>query len=141
MSLNVSGVTPLLQVFDMHRSVAFYRDVLGCTIVSTYEPEGHFYWAMLKLGDAMFMLNAAYEDDQRPSSSDPARVAAHADTILYFGCDSVEEVYSHLRAKGSETEEPRTTHYGMRQVYTKDPDGYELCFQHEADTSGETATS
>ena len=78
---------------------------------------------MLKLGDATLMLNPAYEDDKRTSSPDPARVAAHADTILCFECDSVKEVYVHLRARGWETEEPKTTHYGMRQGHTKDPDG------------------
>ena len=131
--MKICGVTTLLQVFDMPRSVAFYRDVLGFTIVSTSDPGDHFYWAMLKLGDATLMLNTAYEDEERPPSADPARVAAHADTILYFGCDSVDDVYAHLRANGWETQEPMTTHYGMRQVYTNDPDGYELCFQHPVD--------
>ena len=77
--MNIHGVTTLLQVFDMDRSVAFYRDVLGFAVVSTYEPEDHFYWAMLKLGDITLMLNAAYEDDVRPPLPNPARIAAHAD--------------------------------------------------------------
>ena len=141
MSMGIHGVTTLLQVFDMSRSVAFYRDVLGFTIVSTSEPGDHFDWAQLKLGDAALMLNTAYEDDERPSSPDPDRVAVHADTILYFGCDSVDGVYQHLRAKGWATREPITTHYGMRQVYTKDPDGYELCFQHLVDELKEAVTS
>ena len=141
MSMRIHGVTTLLQVFDMPRSVAFYRDVLGFTIVSTSEPGDHFYWAQLKLGDAGLMLNAAYEDDEQPSSPDPERVAAHADTILYFGCDSVDGVYQHLRAKGWTMQEPMTTDYGMRQVYTKDLDGYELCFQHPVDDLKEAVTS
>ncbi len=29
MSIKVEGVAPLIQVFDMPTSVAFYRDVLG----------------------------------------------------------------------------------------------------------------
>ena len=131
--MNITAVKPLLNVFDMHQSVAFYRDVLGCTVESSYEPDGSFYWAMLKLGDAMFMLNAAYEDGKRPASPGPERDAAHSDTVLYFECGSVDEVYEHLQAKGWQSEEPQTTHYGMRQVYTKDPDGYQLCFQHEAE--------
>ena len=135
MPMNVHGVTTLLQVLDMPRSVAFYRDVLGFTIVSTSDPGDDFYWAMLRLGDATLMLNTAYEEGERPPSPEPARVAAHADTGLFFGCDSVDEVYAHLRSKGWEVQEPITTHYGMRQVYTKDPDGYGLCFQHPVGSS------
>lgn len=78
------------------------------------------------------MLNTAYEDDERPPSPDAARVSAHADTILYFDCDNADEVYDHLRGEGLNPQEPVTTHYGARQVYVKDPDGYQLCFQHAA---------
>lgn len=117
----------------MPRSIAFYCDVLGFTIVSTSEPADNFYWALLKLGDATLMLNTAYEDNERPSSPDPMRVAVHADTCLYFGCTSADDVYEHLRAKGWEVQKPMNRDYGMRQVYTKDPDGYELCFQHPVD--------
>ena len=130
MALDVRGVTTLLQVFDMTRSIEFYRDVLGFSIVSTSEPADNFYWALLKLGDATLMLNTAYEDDERPPSPDPARMSAHADTTLYFSCPDPDEAYAHLCRKGWEAEEPRNAYYGMRQVYTKDPDGYELCFQH-----------
>ena len=137
--MDIHGITTLLQVFDMPCSVAFYRDVWGFTIVSTSEPADNFYWELLKLGDAMLMLNTAYEDDERPLSPDPARVEAHADTILYFACDSADEVYMHLVAKGWETQEPINAYYGMRQVYTKEPDGYELCFQHPVEKPNEGA--
>ena len=44
------NLTPLLQVYDMKTSVAFYRDKLGFTVAHTYEPNGHLYWASLELG-------------------------------------------------------------------------------------------
>lgn len=130
MPARIQGLTPLLQVFDMARSVRFYCDVLGFAVVSTSSPGNDFYWAMLKLSDATLMLNAAYEDDERPQSPDAARVASHADTALFFSCDDADAIYAHLVAKGWPASEPVTTHYGMRQVYAKDPDGFEICFQH-----------
>jgi uncharacterized glyoxalase superfamily protein PhnB len=137
--MNIQKVTPLLQVFDMPRSIAFYCDVLGCEIVSTSSPGEDFYWAMLKLGDAVLMLNTAYEDDERPPAPDIVRTAAHGDTILYFACDSVDEVYAHLRAKNWKAAPPVTTHYGMRQIHTRDPDGYGLWFQHPTDEPAESS--
>jgi glyoxylase I family protein len=127
MTIAIRSITPLLQVFDMHKSVAFYRDILGFEVVDKYEPDGHFYWAMLRDGDAALMLNAKYEDEHRPS--EPVRVAGHNDLTLYFGCPDVDGAYTELRGNGCEVKEPETTYYGMRQLTVKDPDGFELCFQ------------
>jgi catechol 2,3-dioxygenase-like lactoylglutathione lyase family enzyme len=131
MPVSIRGLTPLLQVFDLPKAIAFYRDILGFEVVSLSGQQiNDSYWAMLKLGDSTLMLNTAYEDDKRPPQPDPARVRAHLDTALFFGCESGDEVYAHLRARGWDAREPVNTHYGMRQVYTRDPDGFELCFQH-----------
>jgi len=35
MAIEIRGMAPLLQVFDMPTSIAFYRDVLGFDLVST----------------------------------------------------------------------------------------------------------
>jgi glyoxylase I family protein len=129
MPILADRITPLLEVFDMRRSVEFYREKLGFEIVEQWAPQGHLYWAMLKLGGAVLMLNAKYEDDERPPGPDATANATHADTELFFSCGDVQSAYSHLRASGCEVKEPTTTHYGMRQVWLKDPDGFQLCFQ------------
>jgi hypothetical protein len=60
------------------------------------------------------------------------RIASHADTALFFGCPNVDEVYRQLRVKGLDVKEPVIQHYGMKQLYVADPDGYNLCFQWPA---------
>jgi catechol 2,3-dioxygenase-like lactoylglutathione lyase family enzyme len=131
MSIEVRGVCTLLQVFDMPTSVRFYRDVLGFEIVQTTTPrEGdQFDWGLLRLNETEVMLNTAYEQDERPAAPDPARVAAHRDTCLYFGCPDVDGAYRHLLAHGIEVEEPSIAPWGSKQLYLRDPDGYQLCFQ------------
>jgi glyoxylase I family protein len=132
MSIDVRGVTSLLQVFDMPTSIRFYRDVLGFEVVETSSPGDRFDWARLQLKGAEVMLNTAYEEAHRPAAPDPARIGAHGDTSLYFGCPDVDAAYQHLRAHGVDTEEPRVAPYGMKQLYVNDPDGYVLCFQWRA---------
>ena len=101
MAIEIRGMAPLLQVFDMPTSIAFYRDVLGFEVVTTSTPRGeHFDWALLKLNAVELMLNTAYEDDARPPVPDPARIAAHDDTAIYLGCPDVDLTYGHLRARG-----------------------------------------
>lgn len=132
MSIDLRGVCPLLQVFDMPASIRFYRDVLGFEVVQTSEAGERFDWAMLRLGGAELMLNTAYEEHERPAAPDPSRVAAHEDTGLFFACPDVEGAYEHLRAQGIEVVKPVVREYGMKQLYVSDPDGYGLCLQWPA---------
>jgi catechol 2,3-dioxygenase-like lactoylglutathione lyase family enzyme len=115
----------------MPRALAFYRDILGFAVKDPEAGDNRGF-AELELGDFKLMLNTQYDDHERPPSPDPDRITAHADTALYIWCDDADEVFSHLRTKGWEAREPATARYGMRQVYTQDPDGYVVCFQHAA---------
>lgn len=132
MAIEVRGVCPLLGVYDMPTSVRFYRDKLGFDVVTTSLEMGpdKFHWAMLRLGTAEIMLNDIYEfDHERPVPAERGRVAAHGDTCLYFGCPDVDGTYEELRDKGVAVKPPKVAPYGMRQMYLRDPDGYNLCFQ------------
>jgi len=130
--MNIHGIAPLLQVFDMPTAIHFYRDVLGFKVTATSEPGDDCNWAGLKLNGAELMLNTAYEADERPVASDPARVAAHGDTCLYFGCEDLNSAHQYLRAHGVNAKEPKIAPYGMKQLYFSDPDGYGLCLQWPA---------
>jgi catechol 2,3-dioxygenase-like lactoylglutathione lyase family enzyme len=133
MGIEIRGMAPLLQVFDMPTSIRFYRDVLGFEVVSTSKPRGErFDWALLKLNGVELMLNSAYEDEARPPAPDSARTVAHDDTAIYFGCPDVDAAFVHLRSRGMNVNEPKVAHYGMKQLYVHDPDGYNLCFQWPA---------
>lgn len=135
MPAHLSGVTPLVSVFDMPESIKFYCDMLGFTIVNCSPeieaPEGrYFHWAWLRLGDADVMLNTAYDAGERPATRNSNRWAGHKDTCLYFGCADVDQIYEELMARGLSLNKPKDAYYGMRQLYLCDPDGYTLCFQH-----------
>ncbi|HEX4310625.1 MAG TPA: VOC family protein [Acidobacteriaceae bacterium] len=136
MAIDVRGVCALLQVYDMPTSVKFYRDVLGFEVVTTSPVLGpdKFHWCLLRLGGAEVMLNTAYEfDSERPVPADRARVVAHHDTGLFFGCPDVDGAYEELRAKGVAVKPPKVAPYGMKQMSLQDPDGCGLCFQWKAE--------
>ena len=135
MTLRIGGFATLIQVFDMPTSLAFYRDVLGFEVISDTPEDARCDWVWLKSGESELMLNTAYETEARPRSPEPTRFAAHADTSLYFGCEDVDAAHAELRARGVVTREPIVTDYGMKQVYLKDPDGYEICLQQPVDAA------
>lgn len=130
--MDIHGVAPLLQVFDMPTALRFYRDVLGFTVIGRSGPGDDCGRIGLRLHGADVMLNTAYDVDERPDAPDPARVAAHADTCLFFGCEDLDAAYRHLRGHGVNAREPKVASYGMRQLWFPDPDNYGLCFQWPA---------
>lgn len=136
MSISVQGVAPLVQVFDMSKSIHFYRDLLGFTVTGrsrakSSDPDD-VDWAMLELSNAVVMLNTAYDPDAVPAAPDAARWSGHQDTCLYFSCPNVEGAYQHLLSKGLKIGPPKTAWYGMKQLYLNDPDGFGICFQWPA---------
>ena len=133
MPVAIRGLCPLLQVFDMPTSLRFYRDVLGFAEVSRSGPGDDVHWAWLRHVDADLMLNTAYDDGQRPPRPDPARVAAHADTGLFMGCEDLEGAYAYLVSQGVRAQPPKTPPYGMKQLFATDPDGYGYRFQWPAE--------
>lgn len=141
MALDVRGMTPLLEVFDMATSLQFYREVLGFEIVmadsNTVAPNHNWVW--IRLGDADLMLNTAYEYENRPSAPDPQRIRSHRDTCLYFGAPDVDGVYKHFISRGIQVKKPHVAPYGMKQLYLVDPDGFNLCFQWKAEVADKTS--
>lgn len=129
MAIHYQGLAPLLQVFDMPASLCFYRDWLGFTVVAQSSPGDTCNWCLLRYENAELMLNTAYESAHRPAQPDPARIAAHSDTTLYFGCQDLDAAHAHLESKGIAANPPVTRPYGMRQLSFADPDGYHICLQ------------
>jgi glyoxylase I family protein len=134
MSIDIRGMTPLLQVFDMSTSLNFYCDVLGFEIVQTDSntTAPNHNWVWLRRNEIDLMLNTAYEAETRPRVPDSLRIATHGDTGLFFGAPDVDAIYAHLRAKGIDAKEPHVAPYGMKQLYVRDPDGFGICFQWKA---------
>ena len=134
MAIELRSCAPLFEVFDMPTSMAFYRDVLGFAVVSTsgMDPGDDVGWAWLRLNDVDLMLNTAYDDGERPPARDPQRVYGFG-VCLYCGCPDIDAAYEHLRAHGIDAQPPRVAVYGMKQLYFRDPDGYQLCFQWKAE--------
>jgi len=126
--IDVRGMTPLLFVFDMEESLRFYCDLLGFKLKTRAD-----YWAWIERDGVDLMLNTLYDPDDQPDKPDLKRSATHEDVTLYFGCPDVDGAYQHFKSNGVDVKPPHVAHYGMKQLYLKDPDGFGLCFQWKAD--------
>lgn len=129
MSVNVTGMTPLLSVFDMPTSLRFYRDILGFEVVTDSGKGDDSSWVWLRLNGCDLMLNDQYEPGHVPSAPPPDRTKWHHDTCLYFSCPDPVSAYEYLQSKGVDLKPPEIAWYGMKQLYFHDPDRYNICFQ------------
>lgn len=132
MAIDIQGLCPLVQVFDMPTSLRFYRDLLGFELVQRSQDSDECGWAWLRKNGAELMLNTAYDEGERPAVPDAPRTRAHDDTCLYIGCPDLDAAYAYLVARGIVLDPPKKAWYGMKQLYLHDPDGYNICFQWKA---------
>ena len=130
--MDLHGMTPLLQVFDMPTSIRFYRDILGFELVADSGQGDESDWILLRRPGIELMLNTAYESDSRPVKPDTRRVKGHRDIGLFFGLEDLDSAYEEFTKRGVKLKPPKVAQYGMKQLYVNDPDGYVLCFQWPA---------
>lgn len=135
MSIKITYLTPLLQVFSMPRSLAFYRDVLGFEVVMDSGNGDDSSWVWIRKDDCSLMLNDQYEPGHVPDGPPAERVEWHGDTALFLGCDDVNGAFAYLRDKGLSVDPPKETSYGMKQLSFTDPDGYGICFQQHSEAA------
>lgn len=128
MAIQIKGLAPLLQIFDMPTSIHFYRDILGFEMIESDKPGDDCDWVLLRLQGVELMLNKSYEKQSRPQMPDAARISAHGDTAIYFSCPDIHAAYSHITATGMNIKPPYITGYGFKAIDITDPDGFKICF-------------
>lgn len=113
---------PSLGVADLRRSIAFYRDFFGFTVVDAYEDDaGKPVWCWLRSGLAELMLQQLSAEQQ--IALEPALGQSW---VLYLRPADLDEAHSALRAADVEITDITETSYGARECFATDPDGYEL---------------
>ena len=68
LKIDLQGMAPLMQVFDMPTSLKFYRDILGFKVVQSSGEGDNVDWVLLELNKIELMLNSAYEKEYRPAN-------------------------------------------------------------------------
>src|SRR3954469_8986587 len=114
--MELNALTPLIQVFNMPRALAFYRDLLGFEIAADSGNGDDSSWVWLRLNDIDLMLNDQYEPGNVPTVPPHERTKWHHDTCLYFGCEDVDAAFVYLTSKGIKANPPKVAPYGMKQL-------------------------
>jgi lactoylglutathione lyase len=115
----VTELFPILSTTDVPRALAFYRDLLGATVVYEYlAPDGGPAYVGLDIGSSHIGIGLAPEGvaQGRPRS-----------ISLWVYADDCDAAVERMRSSGvTITEEPTDQPWGERVARVLDPDGNEV---------------
>ena len=113
-------VTNTLIVADIKRSVAFYRDVLGGTVLREGEP------TFLRLGNIWLTINGggAPTDDKPEVIASPPRDENILSNFLNLRVTDIRRYYDLWSSRGAKFISEPKVHATELRCYMRDPDGY-----------------
>ena len=127
----------MLRVTDLERSIAFYTDVLGMTLLRRKDyPEGRFTLAFLGYGPEHEQTVLELTHNWDIHEYEKGNAYGH----IAIGVDDVYAACERIRAKGGRVvREPGPMKHGTTVLaFVEDPDGYkiELLTLPQPETSG-----
>jgi lactoylglutathione lyase len=113
-------VTVTLIVTDIARSVAFYRDVLGATVLREGEP------TFLRLANIWLTINlgGGPTDDKPQVVAMPPRDVNALSCFLNLRVNDIARCYELWRSRGASFITEPKVHATEKRCYMRDPDGY-----------------
>jgi lactoylglutathione lyase len=119
-------VTPNLVVSDIDRSLVFYRDVLGLSVVTTVPEVAPFVFVWLERDGLRVFLNAS----EASRAEYPAIVARDnaGSWTMFVVVDDVDGLHQALAERVEIVMPLETKFYGMREFAILDPDGFVITF-------------
>jgi lactoylglutathione lyase len=124
-TLRLTSVAPSLTVNDVHKSLAWYRDVLGFTPGERWENEGRLLGVEMNAGAVTFMIG---QDDWKKGRDRIKGVGVR----FYCNTDQdIDRLAERINANGGTlTQEPKDQ-WGSRELSIDDPDGYKISIAKE----------
>jgi catechol 2,3-dioxygenase-like lactoylglutathione lyase family enzyme len=130
--MKFSDVTPNIVVTDVKRSLAFYRDVLGLSVVTTVPETEPFAFAWMQRDGVNVFLNGidAVRADLPALGSRPIGGAGTLYIVLEAEtpASGVDAMRAAAGSRARVIMELKDQFYGMREFGIEDPDGYVIFF-------------
>lgn len=140
--MKVNKLTPNFEVKDIKETVNFYQSVLGFSLVMAVPetPDGieqsfadgkEYVYALVSKDkvEMMFQRSDSFRDDVKMAKDIPFG----ASVSFYLEIDGLDGFYNEIKDKVAGITEPKLAWYGMKEFYTKDPNGYILGFAEKSE--------
>ena len=119
--MSVQRVIPIYTADDLERTLAWYRDVIGCKVGETFEEEGRLVGAAVEWGDVSIYLS---QDDFSQGRDRRKGVGCR---VMMETAGDVDAMAAGIRERGGElVMEPTDQPWGVRMFAVEDPDGFKI---------------
>ncbi len=132
--MKLKRLCPMLNVSDIHKSLAFYKDALGFDVVSDKAAVEEWRWATIRSGDTELMLSETGCSPGLVKDIDPQQSVSWP-AIYYFYPEDVTALHQHMLNCKFKPTDVKNTIYGMKEFSIQDPDGHMLSFGEDAASS------
>ena len=130
MPFDAREMTASLTVGDLHKSVAWYRDLIGFTVDRQYERDGKVRSVALKAGSVRILLN---QDDGAKGTD---RKKGEGFSLQFITAQSVDDIANRINDLGGMLDSPPTDMpWGARVFRVRDPDGFRFAISSERPAS------
>jgi uncharacterized glyoxalase superfamily protein PhnB len=120
-TLRLRAVMPALTVNDIHASLAWYRDIMGFVVVDEMEHDGTLVGAVIKAGNARFLLA---QDDFAKGRD---RKKGEGFRLYCVSFQDIDELANDIKQRGGTLlQEPTDQPWGARDLAVEDPDGFKI---------------
>lgn len=140
--MKVNKLTPNFEVKDIRETVEFYKSVLGFSLImavpetqdgieQSFADGKEYIYALVSKDkvEMMFQRTDSFKKDIEIAKDLPFG----ASVSFYMEIDGLDSFYNDIKNKVKEITVPKLAWYGMKEFYTKDPNGYILGFAEKAE--------
>lgn len=125
-AFTASALSASLTVQDLQASIAWYRDVVGFTVVQQHEREGIVRGVSLSAGAVRLLLN---QDDGAKGMD---RVKGEGFSLMFTTTQGVDAIAKGIVERGGTLDsEPADMPWGARVFRLRDPDGFRFVISAE----------
>ncbi|HSS45516.1 MAG TPA: VOC family protein [Thermoanaerobaculia bacterium] len=122
----MSSASPSYTVGDVHKSLAWYRDVVGFVVGERWEDKGELMGVELKAGRVSFMIG---QDDWKKGRD---RKKGEGFRLYCTTTQDIDAIAAGIKARGGKLDsEPQDQQWGTRDFSFTDPDGFKITIAKE----------
>lgn len=125
-----TGMGTNIVVKDVAKSLAFYKDTLGFTVVSALPAAAPHVFAWVQRGGVHIFIN-----DLATVQKDAVQAKRYkpgpGGITIYVLMTGIDDLYGAVKGKATVLEPIETKAYGSREFTLTDPDGYVVTFSEQ----------
>ena len=129
--MQITSFSPNLMVKNVSKSINFYCNILGFTLIQTMPENGEPEWGMVKKDDFFIM----FQKEESIKQEYPELNSQNSGGALtfYIKISNIQEFYNEIRSHMNVSHEMHKTFYGADEFAITDPDGFILVFSEDTE--------